>query len=507
MNWLLTSRYAPLVVLTALALTGCDEGTDLNVDLPGTASTSTEYIEYKTPLLDVATVRIAPVQTLKANQFLVGRLSDNIAGTTEARAYLNTITVSSKDSLPSSLTTPVLDSVVLVMGFDKVDGSLTTPAQFDVFNLQAPLDERQSYNSGSNTPTVSPALGQNITGRLNRTVQVTTAATGTTPATTATVPDQTVRLVLQRTSAVAAPFAPAPAVASSFFSTTFFPALRGTTFTQAQLDGLLKGLAITPSAGYSSGIVSFGRAYNHRLALFFHDGAVPAPPSTVRRKWRSFSVFFGSVYSGINGAPTSAPASDPRYYTQIINDLSGTPLNALADVTQAVSGNSGVLSGTSYLQDGVGLGTRVTFKSLDKLLATPGVIINRAELRVPVKPFSNALLTNPAAIYALEVDANNRPLQRIVNFIPTDRVVQADGSNQLATGVPSVGTLVNSSATQPYYNLLITSYLQAYIANKLDGNPAALVLVPNINSALTLSLNRAVIDANNISLRVYYTKR
>lgn len=506
MNWL-TSRYASFVALTALALTGCDEGTDLNVDLPGTVSTSTEYIEYKNPLLDVATVRVAPVQTLKANQFLVGRLSDNIAGTTEARAYLNTITVSSRDSLPSKLTTPVLDSVVIVMGFDKVDGSLTTPAQFDVFNLQAPLDERQVYNSGSSTPTASPALGQNLTSRLNRTTQVTTAATGTTPATTSTVPDQTVRLVLQRTAAVAAPFAPAPAVASSFLSTTFFSALRGTNFTQTQLDGLLKGLAVVPSAGYSAGIVSFGRTYNHRLAFFFHDAAIPAPPSTVRRKWRSFSVFFGPVYSSLPGAPASSQASDPRYYTQIINDLSGTPLSPLADITQAVSGNSGSLSGTSYLQEGVGLGTRVTFKSLDQLLTTPGITINRAELRVPVKPFSNALLTNPTAIYALEVDANNRPLQRTINFIPTDRIVQADGANQLGADFPSAGTLVNSSSTQPYYNLLITSYIQAYIANKLEGNPASLVLVPNINLAPTLSLNRAVIDAGNVSLRVYYTKR
>ena len=506
MNWL-TSRCAPLVTLSALALAGCDKGTDLKVDLPGTAGTNTEYIEYKNPLLDVATVRVAPVQTLKANHFLIGRLRDNIAGTTEARAYLNTITISSRDSLPSKLTTPVLDSVVMVMGFDKVDGSLTTPAQFDVFNLQAPLDERQAYNSGSNTPTTGPALGQNVTSRLDRTVQVTTAATGTTPAATTTVPDQTVRLVLQRTAAVAAPFAPAPAVASSFFSTTFFPALRGTTFTQAQLDGLLKGLAVAPSAGYSSGIVSFGRTGERRLAFFFHDAAVPAPPSTVRRKWRSFSVFFGPVYSSLPGAPISAPASDPRYYTQITNDFSGTALSALTDVTQAVPGNAGTLNGTSYLQEGVGLGTRVTFKNLGTLLTTPGVTINRAELRVPVKPFSNALLTNPASLHALEVDDNNRALQRIIDFIPTDRVVQADGANQLRTESPSMGTLINAGSTQSYYNLLITSYLQAYVTNKLEGNPASLVLVPNISSALTLSLNRAVIDASNVSLRVYYTKR
>ncbi|MCC3153372.1 DUF4270 family protein [Hymenobacter sp. BT770] len=499
MNWL-TSRSAPIVALAALALASCDKGTDLNVDLPDTTSISTEYTEYKDPLLDVTTVRIAPVQTLKTDHYLVGRLTDNVAGTTEARAYLNVVTGSANDSLPAKLTTPVLDSVVLVMGFDNVNGSSTTPARFDVSSLQAPLDERLAYNSESVTP-IGAALGQNLVSRLDRTVQVVTDTT-TKPATTKTVADQTLRLVMLRTAATAAPFAPAPAVASPFF-TDFFAKLRsaGTSFTQTQLDGLLKGLAIEPSAGYSSGIVSFGRSYNARLAFFFHDDAVAAPAPPKRRHWNSYSIFLGPVFSSAGGAG----ASDPRYYTSLKNNQTGTPLSALSDATQAVT--SVTLNGTSYVQEGIGLGTRVTFKGLDKLLSTPGLTINRAELRAPIKPFSNSLYPNPQYIYALEVDASNKVLQRIVNFLPSDRVVQADGTNQLGISNPAIGNLVDASTTQPYYNLLITSYLQAYLANKLEGQPTSLVLVPNIRTSTALSLNRAVLDAANISLRVYYSKR
>ncbi len=495
MNWL-TSRCAPLVALTALALAGCDEGTDLNVDLPDSAAISTEYTEYKDPLLDVATVRVSPVQTLKTNQYLIGRLSDNIAGTTEARAYFNVITGSSNDSLPSKFTRPVLDSVVVIMGFDKVSGSTAVPASFDVFNLLAPLDERQTYNSGSTTATAGVPLGTNLMSRLNRTAVVVTD-TATRPVTTAVVPDQTIRLVLQRTAATAAPFSPAPAVSSSF-STNFYTALRGgASFTQMQLNGLLNGLAIAPSAGYSSGILSFGRGLSSRLAFYFHDeGSTTAP-----KRWHSYSAFFGPVFSSA-GAPSSR---DPRYYTQITTDFTGTPLSALANPTQAVT--STALNGTSYLQEGVGLGTRVTFKGLEALMNKPGLTVNRAELRVPVKPFSNALYPNPTAIYALEVDANNTPLQRLSNFLPTNRLVQADGQNQLGTSQPALGTLVDASSTQPYYNLVITNYLQAFLTNKLEGNPAALVLVPNISSTATLGLNRAAIDANNISLRVYFSKQ
>ena len=499
MNWL-TSRSAPFVALAALALASCDKGTDLNVDLPDTTAISTEYTEYKDPLLDVATVRIAPVQTLKTDHYLVGRLADNVIGTTEARAYLNVITGSSNDSLPAKLTTPILDSVVLVMGFDRVNGSVTTPARFDVSALQAPLDERQAYNSESVT-TPGAALGQNLVSRLDRTLQVVTDTT-TKPVTTKTVADPTVRLVMQRTAATAAPFAPAPAVSSAYF-TNFFSTLRsaGTSFSQAQLESQLKGLAIEPSAGYSSAIVSFGRSYNARLAFFFHDDAVAAPKPPKRRRWKSYSIFVGPVFSGAGGAT----ASDPRYYTSLKNDLTGTPLSPIANATQAVSAVT--LNGTSYIQEGVGLGTRVTFKGLDKLLATPGLTINRAELRVPVKPFSNALFPNPQFIYALEVDASNKILQRTVNFLPSDRVVQADGANQLGSNNPALGNLIDATSAQPYYNLLITSYLQAYLANKLEVQPTSLVLVPNIRTSSTLSLNRAVLDAANISLRVYYSKR
>ncbi|WP_426058394.1 DUF4270 family protein [Hymenobacter sp. B1770] len=507
MNWL-TSRCAPVVALSALALASCDKGTDLNVDLPNTTTISTEYTEYKTPLLDVATVRTASVQSLKTDHYLVGRLTDNVAGTTEARAYLNVVTASSNDSLPSKLGQPVLDSVVLVMGFDKVNGSSATPVRFDVSNLQAPLDERQPYNSASATAK-GALLGQNLMSRLDRTTVVATD-TSTRPVTTSKVADPTIRLVLQRSGAVASPFAPAPAVSSAFFS-NLFSTLKGSgmAFTQAQLDRELKGLAIEPSQGFSSAIVSFGRSYNGRLAFFFHDAAVAAPVAPARRRWRSYSVFLGPIYSS-GGA---APARDPRYYTQMSSNLAGTDLSRLSDVTQAVA--SITLNGTSYVQEGVGLSTRVTLKGLETLMNTPGLIINRAELRVPVKPFSNALFPNPRYIYAVEADANNKVLQRVVNFLPTDRIVQADGRNQLLVGSRALGELEGPSSQQ-YYTLVITNYLQAYLNDKLGGNPASLLLVPDSSpllasstepSTLTLGLNRAVIDAANVSLRVYYSKR
>ena len=162
MNWL-TSRCAPLAALAALALASCDTGTALNVDLPDTATTNTHYQDY-----DVAsgTVRLDSVRTLKTDHFLIGRLADNVAGLTMARAFFNVVdasvvsasvsNVSAADSLPSKFTDPklfngppTLDSTVIIMGFDRVYGSSSTLARFAVSALAAPLDDRQVYTSNS----------------------------------------------------------------------------------------------------------------------------------------------------------------------------------------------------------------------------------------------------------------------------------------------------------------------------------------------------------------------
>jgi Domain of unknown function (DUF4270) len=518
MNWL-TSRCAPLAALTALALTSCDTGTALNVDLPDTATTNTQYQDYD---VTSGTVRLDSVQTQKTDHFLVGRLADNVAGTTTARAFLNVVDVSVADSLPSKFTNttlfsgpPTLDSTVIIMGFDRVNGSSSTPARFDVFQLANPLDERQVYNANSSEPGLL-TLAQNVSSRLDRTkVQVVTAAntsvTPAIPAVTTIVPDQTVRLVLQRRAANGTQ----PALPLTL-ATDLFAQLRVPGFGQPQLDAKLKGLAIAPNASYNSGVVSFGRPNPAKMVLYFHSTSAWATrnnkPALLDTLKRSYSVYFGPVFS----SNRLSASSDPRYYTQITPELP----SALAALSSSAGFVPGIaLGGTSYVQEGNGLGTRVTFTGLEALTQAAtagGLTINRAELRVPVKPFSTVLFPVPSQLYAVEVNAANTVLQRIANFLPTARIVQADGAPQTGTNSPAVGYLTTISAAQTYYTLPVTSYLQAYLSSQLAGNPASLVLLADsyvitpstplrLNSALTL--NRAALDAANIKLRVYYSKR
>jgi hypothetical protein len=493
-----------VVAFVALALTGCDTGTALNVDLPDTTSVNTQYQDLP---LSVSTVRLAPVHTQKTDHFLVGCLDDNVAGRTTANAYLNVLDAAAitaiggsvTDSLPSTVATStspaVLDSVVMVMGFDQVYGSTTTPARFDVYQLQAPLDERQVYNASTTQAVVPAPIASNVASRLDRTQQVivkaavaATTTTAATPAVTSTASDPTVRLLLRRRAAGSVTEVP------STYIDGIFTQLTQAGFKQSTLDGLLKGLAIKPNSTYRSGIVAFSRGYRQRMVFYYHTDAATR---------RTYSFYFGPVFSSLS----LSTSSDPRYYTEIRNEF---PTNLAVLANRAGAVNPSVLNGLSYAQEGTGLATRISFTGLSDLIAAAtagGLTINRAEIQVPVKPYTNALFQNPSLLYGVEVDANNNVLQRIVNYIPTDRVVQADGTDQLGVGNYAAGTLVNPGTTQAYYSLPITSYLQAYLYDKLGGNPAALVLAPNIQASSTLTLNRAALDAANIKLRVYYSKR
>jgi hypothetical protein len=510
MNWL-TSRCAPLVAFAALALAGCDTGTALNVDLPDTTAVNTQYQDLP---LTVATVRIAPVPTLKTDHFLIGRLNDNVAGLTTANGYFNVLDASAitaigstNDTLPATVSTvalpAILDSVVVEMGFDRVYGSNTTPVKFDVYQLAAPLDERQVYDA-STAQTLGPVIAQNLTSRLDRTqvvvVTPATAATATTaavPAITSTASDPTVRLLLQRRAVAASGTQPAVSAVASPFSDALFAQLNQSGFNQAKLDAVLKGLAILPSASHNSSIVAFNRS-RQRILFYYHIDKT----ATVARQRLIYSIYFGPTFSSLQ-LPSSR---DPRYYTQLSNVL---PPNLSVLSNRAGAVDPSLLNGVSYAQEGSGLGTRISFTGLSSLITAAtagGLTINRAELRIPVKPYTNVLFPNPAQLYAVEVDAGNNVLQRVVNYLPTDRVVQADGLDQQGVNGAATGKLDVTTA-QAYYTLPITSYLQAYLYDKLGGNPTALVLAPNIQSTATLTLNRVALDAANIKLRVYYSKR
>lgn len=496
MNWPTSASRLASVSLVAVALlgltTGCEEANDLGLELPGTSPITATYLD-----LPVAayTVRQQPVQTIQADQTLVGRLRDSFVGTTTAKGYLN-LQVITSDTIPSTFTAQRLDSVVVTLPFGQVYGSAAQPLQFDLQALAQPLDERVAYNSTSSAATSTLLAG--FTAPLNRTRTVKrrigsgVSSDTTTTVITTTEPDQVVRVRMLRYPTTAT------------LANAVFTALKDGTPTQAKLDAVWKGIALEPSANHSGSIVGFSSNTGANVSFYYTATATVGTVTKVRS--RLYRLLLANGLSSVPG----------KYFTQITTDLSGTALAGLTTPQSQVP--AAAANGFTYAQSGTGLGTRIEFQGLETLRNNTDIAINRAELIVPIKQNSNALFPYPNSLYLYEVNNANTVLTRNVGATTYERLVPAEGINSVSglrltpasagPGVsPAVATFVAGQDPVQQYSVPLTEYLQAYLQNRLDGElPGGLILSPTLRSNSVLSLNRAQLDANNIKLRVYYSK-
>ncbi|TGE14912.1 DUF4270 family protein [Hymenobacter elongatus] len=497
MNWLINSacRIASVPFLSSVLLfaaTSCEDPNDLGVELPGTSPINTEFKDYQ---VLASTILQDSVETLNADRTLVGRVTDVTLGTTMASAVYN-LRVSA-DVLPYKYRDSKLDSVVIVSSFDQVYGSAATPVRFDVYNIAEPLNDKKTYNAGViDAPSgTSPDAG--LTSSLTRTkteerpnglkklikdangVKV----PGTVDSTnTVVVPDATIRLVLHKDK-----------VRNSALATTLFAALNTSSFNQAKLNEVWRGLRIAPSDNHGNSIVALNRGTGNRVFVYFHATDTTAG-STKPIVPKPYTIRLGTSY-GINDP------NAPRYYTQISTDLKA-PFNQLVDGTKSVS----VADNVTYMQEGLGLATKLEIQGLEALKAQSALAINRAELIIPIKSSGTILFPNPTQAFLYEINAKNRVLQRTVNISSVERIVQTNLANPLGQGNEAVVTLFDFGPDNKYYSVVITTYLQAYLANQLGEQAAALMVSPVLRRSLTLNLNRSILDAQNIKLRVYSSK-
>ncbi|MBO0359766.1 DUF4270 family protein [Hymenobacter sp. BT186] len=520
MNWPTSARRlaSASVLSTALLFTAtsCEEASDLGVELPGTNATSTEYRDFP---VTASTVLQDSINTLKANSYLIGRVRDNALGTTTAKGYFNLkISPSASDTLPANVlgTNPnaQLDSVVLVMPFAPaaIYGSAASPLRVDVYPLTAPLDEQGVYNSASTAAAdMAGALGTGVAARLNgtRTVRQRNDPSSSTDTSTFKLsePNRTVRLKLN---------------ASNSLLTNVFGLLKNTSFSQSQLDAAWKGLMIQPTSNFNSAVVGFASIGSVSSAVFYYHYNKKVGTGTLKG---TYSIPFGTQ------AAYATKANAPRYFTSIVTEPAA-PFNQLQGASNSARSVPSSASGDiAYMQAGSGFVAKLEIPGLAELKqlaqpqatgGSPSIAINRAELQVQVQPSSNLLFALPANGYLYEVNANNEPLRRVFLNSRVERVILRDGLNQLGIGLTSIennaqnlGYYQNAAAATPlavsdvnrYYGLLMTSYVQAYVYDKLSGTtPAAFLFSPILRNSNALGLERAALDGKNIRLRVYYSK-
>ena len=475
---------ALLLTSALFSLASCeDNATELGLDLPGTAPISTDFEDFS---VQASTVRKDSLGTTQKDHYLVGRLEDtNTGGLLEAKAYLEVAASGfTNDSLPYQYAsqTPVLDSVVLTAGFDRVYGSAATP-RMSVYELTEPLNDFTTYNSTSTIPTGAAIVTDSLV-KLNRVIRNKIN-------TMDSLKGLPIRISL---SSKRRPTA---------FGTRLFNKLLTTNkvyLTDPDLRDVWKGFALVPAS--TGTVVGFNRSPLSQVNVHYHltltGGAT---------KKKIYTILFNDPYQS---------AAAPRYFTNLRYTLNSpnSPFNVLQNngLAQVASSASG---GIVYAQDGTGLMTKLVIPGLEELKQrqTQGnLVVNRAELIIPVQDYTEGQFMLPAQLYAYEANnTNNRILIYRNGLTELERLIQQNGALTPLANQPLPFLQPEASqnrATGKYYTALLTEYVQAYIKGALPTpSPSAFLLSPTRRRAGgELTLDRAALDAGNIKLRVYYSK-
>ncbi|GAA4390248.1 DUF4270 family protein [Hymenobacter koreensis] len=463
-----------LLTSALFSLGSCEDPNELGLELPGTTSITTQYRDFP---VTASTILQDSLPTLKRDLWLAGRLRDvNTEATITASSALNLIV--SGDSLPSAFTGATLDSVVLYAGINKVYG-ISTPASFEVRRLTTRLSETAVYNANTAIPATGAPIALTGPVKLNPVSRQLVAPGSATDTTT-----RLVQVPLHMT--LSKKVNPNP-----FFVNVFNELNRGG-FTQQTLNGIWPGFALAPAASMQNTILGFNRTPEAEV-FFYFSVTGPGRPRSLR-----YRLYYGDAAANGSGAAA------PRYFTHIDYNRAGGRFAGLN--TDADSVRSDLSNNLVYAQGGTGLAAKLTIPDLNALRGPQGLIINRAELIVPIRPLSNVQFALPNQLYLFEANKRNRILQRVVVAEPKERVVQADGQNPRGTDNPGALTVVDIGNGNRAYSMSLTAYLQAYISNQLEGElPSGFILRPTLLSAGQLSLDRAVLNASDIRLRVYYS--
>lgn len=179
-----------------------------------------------------------------------------------------------------------------------------------------------------------------------------------------------------------------------------------------------------------------------------------------------------------------------RYYNHIDLDKTGAPIDVITDYHKGFE----TQNGKSYVQASAGIMTKLNITPYLNFTDTiEHLIINRAELEIPVVEYANFLEPSPA--FNLYVgDQNNKFVEEL----------DSASSKITYKTVGSVTFDKQSGVNKGIYNGNITTYIQ----DLTSGNSEDTVLIIGQTSLWNsvVSVNQGIIDKNNIKLKIYYSE-
>ncbi len=195
-----------------------------------------------------------------------------------------------------------------------------------------------------------------------------------------------------------------------------------------------------------------------------------------------------------------------RRYNNIIADRSGTKIANLQPL-KGVSPQQ--LNGLTYIQDAVGVVTKLEIPYLFNLQKDARIAINRAELAITPEPIEG-FFPYPSGLVLAETDETNRILRGKSDL---ELLVGNDGTTYSSSLSPQ---LVTYNSLSKNYNFILTTYLQSIVsgfkktkgmmllpinAERWPGTPPK--FSPYFNSKVSRMTIRP--NAKNLKLIVFYT--
>jgi hypothetical protein len=277
---------------------------------------------------------------------------------------------------------------------------------------------------------------------------------------------------------------------------------------QSELDNFVKGFALVPQGGES-------------IWGFRVTGSIPA---AIEINYIDDSGAEKVYRISVRNAASANDIVNERYNSLRFNGVTAnrtaTSLASLNQSYQTIP--SAQTQNLAYIQESLGIRTKITFPDLGKLVENQTVAINRADLIVsPIENSFNDFIKNPRRLELQLLDENGKIKEYYFRFTdPTFRVpiqdtllqrVQVEGTSPFALANP---LNVSFSGLSNTYNFEITSYIQYYLnqlnsrykgSNKLPNN--GLVLASDLGNS---GISRLVLGGYKhpkqpIRLRIFYT--
>ena len=480
--------FASLILSFFITLTACEDpqeiGSEVFAQDIGVLYTDTLTVDASTVLLD-------SILTSGTSSLLVGRTTDPSLGVIETSSYFHIVPF---DTLYSSVDTAgrknvkwirfpsKVDSIRFFLPYNFYQGDTNQRQTIKLIQLadNALLDVDKQYFSNSDAPALSSKIIGQVQNAKIRPIRNSNIISGAGKF-------DTLRMPITDPSFL------------SFIASQRDPkkdlATVGTEFRKTT-----RGFALTSESTKNAAIVGFDAVYalmrvyyNYKYTYTLRNKANTADSITATVDTTKFNYL--QVYDRDIATPKNIR------FNKITNTRTGN-LAKLSKVTDALPATQ--TNGEVYIQNASGLVLKVQFPTLAKLKARADIAINKAEL--VLEPNANpSNFTLPPDLILIESTKNNR-LLRVTN--------DATGSLRVVTGEGSSAAYQSRTNT---FTFNVTSSLQNILSGRNQSNGWMISPTVFTTSAqgtrglasgtkiLSWDVNRAVFNAKNIKLKVYYT--